>query len=666
MNMIRFLILSVFLTGTAFGAINPKYFRLMAIGDASTTMTFGFSTKRLPIMPIRVVIYDKKTSKKIKSYSPSKTKKFKALYHTFFSFEDLTPDTEYKIELTYSGNKKLDHLWFRTLPNGIDSKLSIIAGGDSRNSRTTRQNANLLVSKIRPHLVLFGGDMTGSASEKQWDRWLSDWQYTITKDGQLFPVSTARGNHEPSNQDIYSIFNTPKTAYYETFTKDLLKVFTLNTEVSRSRKSPQTLWLKDRLEKSQNYIWRFAQYHRPMRPHVKRKSEGQVQYKYWAPLFYEHKVQLVVESDSHTMKSTLPLKPSSKKGLQGFEIDNKNGSIYIGEGCWGAPLRTNDDKKAWTHSSGKFNGFHLIWLSKERMDIRTVKVDNAKSVKTRDLSNYFSLPAGIDLFTPKGEVQSMIKGDHSSFQLLEPSNQEVLQKGETLKINYRSSVEISKVELEFLSANKKVELDVKNPMYTFEKNGTYPVKIHFLDSKNKARSFESTIDVNSIKEYSLVSTKDDFEQRSSGRIYSTSSDLELVKDGRNIQKVAIRFRNVNLSDLRNIKSAKLKFHVDEKSTVSTSLKIYLKDLTNQGFTFRTRMLSKAISEDDQFVSWKPEKWYRRYSAKYSPNLKSLFESLPLSDVKRDLLFIIDGYGTRTAISQDKSAKYGPKLIIETN
>ena len=64
--------------------------------------------------------------------------------------------------------------WFRTAPADL-SRLSFIAGGDSRNNRDVRRNANLLVAKLKPHAVLFSGDMINSDVDLEWQDWMDVW-----------------------------------------------------------------------------------------------------------------------------------------------------------------------------------------------------------------------------------------------------------------------------------------------------------------------------------------------------------------------------------------------------------------------------------------------------------------------------------------------------------
>jgi len=328
----------------------------------------------------------------------------KVVYHNmnnhFARLKNLIPNTAYYFVLKDNeGVSK--RFWFKTAP-AENEQLSFIAGGDSRNNQLPRQKANILVSKLKPHAVFFGGDMTASDNAKQWSLWMNDWQLTIAKDGRMFPVIAARGNHEKSNNTIYNLFDTPsKEIYYAiTFGKDLFRIYTLNTEMSIA--GLQTEWLKEDLAKQSKIIWKSAQYHKPMRPHVAGKKEGNLQYKNWASLFYDSGVRFVVECDAHTVKTTWPIKPSAAAtSEEGFIRENKNGTVYVGEGCWGAPLRQNNDAKVWTRDSGKFNQVKWIFVSEKKIECRTINVENAKNLKEVSNKNTFKAPENLNIWTPK-------------------------------------------------------------------------------------------------------------------------------------------------------------------------------------------------------------------------------------------------------------------------
>ncbi len=153
-----------------------------------------------------------------------------------------------------------------------------------------------------------------------------------------------------------------------------------------------------------------AQYHKPLRPHSGGKAENNFQYDAWAQLFYDEGVRLVVECDSHMAKTTWPVKPSSgPDNDEGFVVEQTNGTVYTGEGCWGAPLRPNNDDKSWTRNSGMFNQFKLIFVDQSKIELRTIDVNNAASVGEVTNTDPFTLPVNLDVFSPPtGAVVTII------------------------------------------------------------------------------------------------------------------------------------------------------------------------------------------------------------------------------------------------------------------
>ena len=119
----------------------------------------------------------------------------------FSRLENLIPNTIYYFVIVDSEGTSREYS-FETLPNDSRERISIIAGGDSRNYRDARQKANKMVAKLHPHLVMFGGDMTGGDNADQWIKWMNDWQLSISEQGRLTPIVTARGNHEYSNKTL--------------------------------------------------------------------------------------------------------------------------------------------------------------------------------------------------------------------------------------------------------------------------------------------------------------------------------------------------------------------------------------------------------------------------------------------------------------------------------
>ena len=324
----------------------------------------------------------------------------KGMDNHYARLRNLTPNTTYYFVIKDSEGSSR-RMFFTTAPDDPFERISIIAGGDSRNNPKSRQNANLLVSKLRPHCVMFAGDMTASDNAAQWTQWFDDWQLTIPDDGRITPIITARGNHEYSNETLVKLFDAPNQHVHYAFTigGNLLRVYTLNSMIAAG--GNQAAWLKSDLEQHTDITWKMAHYHHPIRPHTGRKRDKDKQRTSWATLFYEYGVDLVVECDAHTVKTTWPIRPSSESGSDaGFIRDDVNGTVYVGEGCWGAPLRPNDDDKAWTRNSGSFNQFKWIFVDINGVETRTVKTDNAKSVSSVDPNYVFEAPANLDVWNP--------------------------------------------------------------------------------------------------------------------------------------------------------------------------------------------------------------------------------------------------------------------------
>jgi hypothetical protein len=146
-----------------------------------------------------------------------------------------------------------------------------------------------------------------------------------------------------------------------------------------------------------------------MRPHNAAKSEGNNEYDAWAQPFYTYSMDLVFEADSHNVKRTWPIRPYAGPGSdEGFIRDDASGTVYSGEGCWGAPLHDADDLKNWTRDAGMFNSFDWVHVYPSYMELYTVKVDNEANVGLLQEGDVFSLPAGIDLWQPANGMRVII------------------------------------------------------------------------------------------------------------------------------------------------------------------------------------------------------------------------------------------------------------------
>lgn len=395
-------------------------FRLMLQEDASTGATIGFNAISNKPSEHKIYYGTKDHGQDLDAYTmkvqPDTIRTYLGMNNAFVRLKNLIPNTAYYFVVEDSKGISARY-WFKTVSKNPSERLSIIAGGDSRNNSTPRKAANLLVSKLRPHAVMFAGDMTGSSTDAEWKEWLQNWQLTIATDGRMFPIIPARGNHESSNAILENIFDTNPNVYYATtLGNDLLRIYTLNSESAIS--GTQTTWLESDLSTHSMIQWKFAQYHRPMRPHTAGKSDGTTQYQSWSGLFQKYQVNVVSEADAHTVKTTYPVIPSSGQGSSaGFIRNDQEGTVYIGEGCWGAPLRADDKIRAWTRSHGRFNHFNWIFVDKSKIEIRVIKVDNANSVGSVSDNSIFTPPAGLDIWSPAEGPVITIPSRQSSAQI---------------------------------------------------------------------------------------------------------------------------------------------------------------------------------------------------------------------------------------------------------
>ena len=176
------------------------------------------------------------------------------------------------------------------------------------------------------------------------------------------------------------------------------------------------------MEKSKEFTFKIAAYHKPFRPHTKSKKENMDLYNLWAFLFEDYGLDISVDADSHMSKITFPIVPDPDKTNEFFKRDDENGTIYLGEGSWGAVPRPNNDDKPWTFRSGSFNQFKWLQVFPEsdneaaRIDIRTVitstrdtsnnSISHVENVEALSEDNVFAIPKGIEFFStePYGAV----------------------------------------------------------------------------------------------------------------------------------------------------------------------------------------------------------------------------------------------------------------------
>lgn len=417
-------------------AETDKY-RLAWTDDPATTMTIGWCQASGAPVEVRygtdpsLATFSTDSTITTRVYDNSVHVEGPALESHFVNLNGLAPDTAYYFTITDSeGDSEI--MWFKTAPD-TPAEFTFIAGGDSRTNAAPRQWGNELISKVRPLFVAHGGDYEDDVTNLEMANWLDEWQLTRSTDGRMYPVIPAHGNHENDMTDfVQKIFNmdNPDGYYAMNIGGAMMRLYTLNTELEPgvgyssfsdqddTKWNAQAAWLfGDMQVNSEGTTWLVANYHRPMRPHQSGKTEGLGRIAAWADTFYNHGLDLAIECDSHLTKYTFPLAPSSDPGsFESFVRDDADGTVFIGEGSWGAPHRANDDDKPWTLASDSFWQFNLVQASPANLHIRKVKFgqydsannpllgydmnDVSELTQAEQDSNPFALPAGLDLWQP--------------------------------------------------------------------------------------------------------------------------------------------------------------------------------------------------------------------------------------------------------------------------
>ena len=319
------------------------------------------------------------------------------------------------------GNNCGERMWFKTAPVD-ESSFVMLAGGDTRTGWETRRLGNKLLAKIRPLFIMHGGDYTGENNAIQMQEFLNDWKLTFSRDvidgidyQRIYPLVPTHGNHEDKDYKTLcrvfgvdfnadGICNTDDT--YGAFNiSPLLRVYTLNSQYQKSGWSKegeeQAKWLDHDMSVNGDKVsWRFAQYHKPFFPHLKEKGENPQLFSWWANTFYKHGLNIAFESDTHLNKVTHAVKPSGNT----FEITTNGGTIYAGEGSWGAGARSLDKTYEWTLDAVSIQQFKILTVTKDKVEMRTAQFDQHSTVisaKQRALDPII-LPKGVNWWNAKG------------------------------------------------------------------------------------------------------------------------------------------------------------------------------------------------------------------------------------------------------------------------
>ena len=473
-------------------------YRLMFNDDPATTITIGWEQVSGTNQKVYYGKVDQGRNYTLytDSIEPYRSTTYMGMNNQFAKIDGLEPNTAYYFVIRDSEDTTARY-WFKTCPNVNTEPLSFISGGDSRSGYTQRIATNKMVAKIRPHAVLFGGDLTNTPSDQSTQDWLDHWQYTTTSDGQMIPAVHSFGNHEALGTGganyIRDLFDCPVGTYYKvTFGGDLFSVYTLNGELMPGRmlsdpvtRQNQLNWLTNTLP-NDNAIWKAAQYHHPMLPHNSSKVAGYNLFNDFADLFYDNGVRLVMESDAHVVKVSKELKPenilaatpnNTDTWFATTGIDVNKGINFIGEGSWGT-LRTDDETYPSTLVSGSFYQFNWVVVTPCRIITRSIDTQNPNSIPEHAAGDHFSISDSLDavVWKPAESNNGKFYIDRncgvpfSSFNV----EQKVACVGESISFFDQSENTPTTYKWYFGDGDSS---SLRNPNHIYSNPGTYTVKL---------------------------------------------------------------------------------------------------------------------------------------------------------------------------------------------
>ncbi|QUM75744.1 hypothetical protein HWV00_05590 [Moritella sp. 24] len=217
--------------------------------------------------------------------------------------------------------------------------------------------------------------------------------------------------------------------------------------------------------------------------------------------------------------------------------------------------------------------------------------------------------------------------------------------------------------------------DANDPqaMVSFSMAGDYVLRLTASDGE--LQSFDDVTISVAIQDGVYVLSRrievssDDAEELDTGKVRTTSSDLELVYDGSD-QTVGLRFNNINIPQGATIVNAYIQFQTDEVKSVETSLiiqgersdnaELFLKDYGN--ISSRPRTTAS--------VAWNPDPWLFVGEAginQKTSNIQPIITEIINQDgwaSGNSLAIIITGTGERVAESYNGEQDGSPLLYVE--
>jgi 3',5'-cyclic AMP phosphodiesterase CpdA len=147
--------------------------------------------------------------------------------------------------------------------------------------------------------------------------------------------------------------------------------------------TPQYDWLLADLQAADAdtaHPWKIVQFHKP--PFCSIDSDAETR-SAWAPLFYQYHVDLVFDGHKHLYERTYPVDSSGNvmdSNVSTYEWSSPLGTIYVTDGCGGAPFHTPGAPQPWSIMQVAELGFTLVTYHSDNNSMEIVHYNTAMSV----------------------------------------------------------------------------------------------------------------------------------------------------------------------------------------------------------------------------------------------------------------------------------------------
>jgi hypothetical protein len=287
---------------------------------------------------------------------------------------ELKPDRDYFFCI--DENDKIFN--FRTMPTSISQPIRFVVGGDIYHDGIDSVRAtNIQAALQSPQFALVGGDIAYAgdkfgflpegwqswvdrmlaqlairpAKRQRWIDWLALWKETmVTPEGRLIPMVPTLGNHDVNGgfgktyadaEHFHLFFPFPGRQGFKALDfGHYMTIVVLDSGHTNPIGGMQSLWLYEALRQREKFNHKFALYHVPAYPSV-RKLSGKVSSEvrhFWVPIFDRFNLRGAFEHHEHAYKRT--------HLLRGGRVDS-SGVLYLGDGAWGVEQPRQPDASRW-------------------------------------------------------------------------------------------------------------------------------------------------------------------------------------------------------------------------------------------------------------------------------------------------------------------------------